>query len=206
MDNHFDQEATRWDQEERRVKMATAIADAMAGALQLGPDLDLLDFGAGTGLVSLKLHPQVRKVLAFDTSAGMLRALADKLAKEHIDNVEPIQGAAGDSAPKLPMVDVIVSSMALHHVRDIPALARAFKSALRPNGQLAIADLDPEGGQFHAEHGDVMHDGFDHDQLRALFAAAGFVDIAFRQACTVEKPSADGTSRQFKIFLMTARS
>ncbi len=71
---------------------------------------------------------------------------------------------------------------------------------------MAIADLDPEGGQFHSEHDDVMHDGFDHNQLREIFAAAGFLDIAFGEACTIEKPIADGTSRRFTIFLMTARS
>ncbi len=206
MNNRFDQEASRWDQEERRVKMAMAIADAMSGALQLGPDRDLLDFGAGTGLVSLKLQPHVRKVFAFDTSAGMLRTLGEKLAQNHIGNVELVQGTSGESSPKLPTVDIIVSSMALHHVRDTAALARAFKSALRPNGQVAIADLDPEGGQFHAEHADVMHDGFDHDQLRETFSAAGFRDIAFHEACTIEKPSADGSLRTFTIFLMTARS
>jgi SAM-dependent methyltransferase len=205
MNNRFDQEASQWDQEDRRVKMAAGIADAMSGVLQLGPDRDLLDFGAGTGLVSLKLQPHVRKVFAFDTSAGMLRALGDKVAQGHIGNVELVQGAPGESSPTLPAVDIIVSSMALHHVRDIPAIARAFKSALRPGGQLAIADLDPEGGQFHAEHGDVMHDGFDHDRLREIFAAAGFGDIAFREACAIEKPSADGSSRRFTIFLMTAR-
>lgn len=187
------------------MKMAAGIADAMSRALQLGADRELLDFGAGTGLVSLQLRAHVRKVFAFDTSAGMLRTLADKLAQHRIGNVELVQGTVGESSPTLPTVDIIVSSMALHHVRDIPAIARAFKSALRPGGQLAIADLDPEGGQFHAEHDDVVHEGFDHDQLRETFAAAGFADIAFREACVVEKPIADGASRRFTIFLMTAR-
>jgi tRNA (cmo5U34)-methyltransferase len=206
MDNRFDQEASRWDQQERRVKMAADIAHAMSGALQLGPDRDLLDFGAGTGLVTLKLQPHVRKVFAFDTSAGMLQALADKLAQGGIGNVELVQGTPGETTPRLPTVDIIVSSMALHHVRDIAAIARVFRSALRPGGQLAIADLDPEGGQFHTEHDDVMHDGFDHNHLQETFATAGFADIAFREACVAEKPIADGTSRRFTVFLMTARS
>jgi len=206
MDNRFDREASQWDQQERRVKMAADIAQAMSRALRLGPDRDLLDFGAGTGLVTLKLRPHVRKVFAFDTSAGMLRALGDKLAQDRIGNVELVQGTPGESSPRLPTVDVIVSSMALHHVRDIAAMARAFRSALRSGGQLAVADLDPEGGQFHTEHDDVMHDGFDHDQLRETFAAAGFADIVFGEATAVEKPVADGSSRRFTVFLMTARA
>jgi ubiquinone/menaquinone biosynthesis C-methylase UbiE len=204
MDNRFDQEASRWDQEQRRVQMAADIAAAMSRSLRLGPDRDLLDFGAGTGLVSLKLQSRVRKIFAFDTSAGMLRALGDKLAQAGIVNVELVQGTADDSSPRLPTVDVIVSSMALHHVRDIPAVARAFKSALCPGGQLAIADLEPEGGRFHPEHADVMHDGFAHDPLKEIFASAGFRDIAFSEACVVEKPTADGSMGRFPIFLLTA--
>jgi ubiquinone/menaquinone biosynthesis C-methylase UbiE len=176
----------------------------MSRSLRLGQDRDLLDFGAGTGLVSLKLQPLVRKVFAFDTSAGMLRALGDKVAQAGIHNLELVQGAADESSPRLPTVDIIVSSMALHHVRDISAIARAFKSALRPGGQLAVADLDPDGGKFHGGQADVMHDGFDHEWLRKIFAAAGFSNIAFSEACVAEKPTVDGGLGRFPIFLMTA--
>ena len=77
MDNRFDQQASQWDQQASRVKMAADIAEAMARALRLGSDRDLLDFGAGTGLVTLRFQPQVRKVFAFDTSVGMLRTLQE---------------------------------------------------------------------------------------------------------------------------------
>ena len=205
MDNRFDQQASQWDQQASRVKMAAEIAEAMARALRLGPDQDLLDFGAGTGLVTLRFQPQVRRVFAFDTSAGMLRALRDKLEQHGIDNVKIIHGAP-DATPVLPAVDIIVSSMTLHHVRDIPVLARAFKAALRPGGQLAIADLDLDGGLFHAEHAEVLHDGFDRGDLGGLLAAAGFSAVTFRDATVIEKPGADGIVRPFKVFLVTAQS
>jgi SAM-dependent methyltransferase len=87
---HIAQEA--WDQQEPRVKMAGAIAEAMSRSLRLGSDRDLLDFGTGTGLIALRLQPHVRKVFAFDTSVGMLRALGDKLSQNRITNVELAQG------------------------------------------------------------------------------------------------------------------
>jgi ubiquinone/menaquinone biosynthesis C-methylase UbiE len=62
MENRFDQLASQWDQQASRVKMATEIAEEMCRALRLVPDRDLLDFGAGTGLVTLRLQPHVRKV------------------------------------------------------------------------------------------------------------------------------------------------
>ncbi len=185
--------------------MAVAIAEAMSRSLRLGLDRDLLDFGTGTGLIALRLQPHVRKVFAFDTSAGMLRALGDKLTQRNITNVELVQGMPGETMPKLPEVDVIVSSMALHHVRDTLGLARAFKTALRRGGQLAIADLDPEGGLFHPDHTDVMHHGFDRQELAATLVAAGFSEIVFGDAYVMEKPIADGTLRPFTIFLVTAQ-
>lgn len=204
MDNRFDQQASQWDQQAARVKMAVDIADAMARALRLGSDRDLLDFGAGTGLVTLRLQPLVRRVYAFDTSAGMLRALQDKLVQGRIGNVEVMVGAA-EATPVLPAVDVIVSSMTLHHVRDIPGLARAFRAALRPGGQLALADLDLDGGLFHAEHADVLHNGFDRAELGGMLASAGFSAVEFRDATVIEKPGADGVVRPFSIFLATAQ-
>jgi ubiquinone/menaquinone biosynthesis C-methylase UbiE len=205
MNNRFDQEASQWDQQEPRVKMAVAIAEAMSRSLRLGSDRDLLDFGTGTGLIALRFQPHVRRVFAFDTSVGMLRALGDKLSQNRITNIELVQGLPSETMPKLPAVDIIVSSMALHHVRDILGLARAFKTALRRGGQLAIADLDPEGGLFHADHADVMHDGFDRKELAGILVAAGFSDIEFSDAYVMEKPIADGTLRPFTIFLVTAQ-
>jgi ubiquinone/menaquinone biosynthesis C-methylase UbiE len=205
MENRFDQQASQWDQQDTRVKMASEIAQAMAQVLELSPERDLLDFGAGTGLVTLQLQPRVRKVYAFDTSKGMLRALQEKLAQNHIGNVEVLAGDP-DATPVLPAVDIIVSSMTLHHVRDIPALARAFRAALRPGGQLAIADLDLDGGLFHAEHADVLHNGFDRGALGEELADAGFASVEFRDATSVTKPGADGVVRPFSIFLVTARA
>ncbi len=205
MSNRFDQQAGQWDQQDARVKMATEIAQAMVQTLRLSRDRDLLDFGAGTGLVTLKLQPRVRKVYAFDTSTGMLQALQDKLVHNRIDNVELLAGAP-DTTPVLPTVDVIVSSMTLHHVRDIPAMVRACRAALRPGGQLAIADLDLDGGLFHAEHADVMHNGFDRKDLGTILVDAGFSAVDFRDATTITKPGADGVIRPFSVFLATAQA
>ena len=76
MNNRFDQEASQWDQQDRRVKMAAGIADAMSGVLQLGPARDLLDFGAGTGLVSLKLQPRCPEIDQHDAVLHRLVEIA----------------------------------------------------------------------------------------------------------------------------------
>ena len=76
---------------------------------------------------------------------------------------------------------------------------------MRPGGQLAIADLDLDGGLFHPDHADVLHDGFDRGELGAILTTAGFAAVEFRDATVIEKTGADGIVRPFSIFLVTAR-
>lgn len=203
MSNRFDLEAASWDANEPRRMLSQGVAEVMLRSLELESGHELLDFGAGTGLVALRLRPYVRRVFAFDTSEGMLSSLKEKLARSQYTNVEVLMGSPS-GMPTLPNVDVIVSSMTLHHIADIAALARTFRAALRPGGQIAVADLDPEGGLFHGKQADVMHDGFERDELGRIFSDAGFVGVKFEDAYRLERPIADGTTRSFMIFLMTA--
>jgi cyclopropane fatty-acyl-phospholipid synthase-like methyltransferase len=98
-------------------------------------------------------------------------------------------------------VDGIVSAMALHHVEDTGALARAFREHVKPGGFLALADLDTEDGSFHAPGTEgVCHFGFDRGDLGGELRAAGFEDVEFRTAVEISRES--GT---YPIFLVTAR-
>jgi tRNA (cmo5U34)-methyltransferase len=205
MKTHFDQAAKGWDQDPQRVRMAESIAEAMIQRLQLRPDQVLLDYGAGTGLIALKLLPFVRKVVAVDTSQGMLDVLGEKLAKQKVANVEFLKGSVENTTVRFPAVDVIVSSMALHHVQDTEAAANVFWAALRPGGQMAIADLDEEDGAFHTESNAAMHKGFNRLEFQKIFAGAGFEDIRFHEAYALVKPLKNGKEKTFPIFLMTAR-
>ena len=54
----FDQAAPTWDAETRRVLLARDVTDAVAKRCGLPAELDVLDFGCGTGLVSLGLRPE----------------------------------------------------------------------------------------------------------------------------------------------------
>ena len=97
-------------------------------------------------------------------------------------------------------VDLIVSAMAMHHVRDTGRLLQAFAEHLKPAGRIALADLDAEDGSFHPpDTTGVYHHGFDRDALREQLEHHGFSDITFSTALHVER---DG--RRYPIFLLTA--
>lgn len=203
MSGQFDRKtAAAWDEKPQRVHLARTVARTMIRALRPKPGWTVLDYGAGTGLVSLEFAPLVRTVLAADASEDMLAVLRDKLARLNLTTVRPLRWTAGRPLPELPRPDAVVSSMVLHHVADVPGLVRTFRELLPRDGRVAVADLDPDGGQFHSELR-AEHDGFERAALARVFREAGFTDLTFVTAAEVNKPGADGVNRAFSVFLLT---
>ena len=202
---NFDQEAANWDQVPGRVKVAQDIAQTMIREISLTPDMDVLDFGCGTGLLTLALRPFVRSITGVDSSPGMLDVFKTKIKEQNLNNVkaEYIDLDKGDILTG--SYHVIVSSMTLHHIKNITPLLKQFYSILLPSGQLAIADLDLDDGKFHSNNEGVFHFGFDRNELLRILIDIGFLDVQHLTAAQIEKPVDDGKSRLFTIFLITAR-
>ena len=197
----FDERAQTWDEEPRRVQLAADVFAALARAIPLRTDMAALDYGCGTGLVTLALAARVQRVLAVDSSAGMLAVLAKKAPAAGIANVEPLRADfATEPLPPGPF-DLVASAMTLHHVADVETLVRKFYALLAPGGFLALADLDAEDGSFHGANAPgVHHLGFDRAELAAKLEAAGFADVRFAAAARSEK-----NGRAYTVFLAAAR-
>jgi ubiquinone/menaquinone biosynthesis C-methylase UbiE len=201
----FDSAAANWDEKPARVQLAGDVAAAIMQQVALQPDMEVLDFGCGTGLLTLRLAPLVKSVTGVDSSRGMLDVLAAKIARQNVGNVRALllDLEAGDALPDT--YDLIVSSMTLHHIREIGPLLDRFYQALTPGGRLCLCDLDLDDGLFHDDNQGVFHSGFDRTSLRQALAAAGFEDIQDTTAAEVTKPTRLGELRRFTIFLMTGR-
>ncbi len=201
----FDQEAANWDQESRRVQLAADLYRAMSEAVVLTSSMEVLDFGCGTGLVTLQLSAQAGRVTGVDSSQGMLDVLDGKIQSCQVVNVTTrrVDLEGGDVLDGC--YDLVVSTMTLHHVRDVPALLAQFAAVLKTGGHLCLADLDPENGAFHDNKDGVFHDGFDRGRLRDLLSKEGFADIGDKTAAEVVKPDTNGQMKVFTVFLITAR-
>ena len=202
---NFDEQAASWDKNPGRVRLANDIADAVSHEEILAPAMDVLEFGCGTGLLTLRLHPLVHSVTAVDSSPGMLGVLATKIENQGLSNIR-LQLLDSEKT-NLPdgCYHLVLCSMTLHHIRQIEPLLLEFYRVTNPDGYLCIADLDLDDGQFHGENDTVFHNGFNRATLRSLLERTGFADIRDRMAATVKKPAGDGRLRSFGVFLITAR-
>ncbi|RQW88432.1 MAG: class I SAM-dependent methyltransferase [Geobacter sp.] len=201
----FNEAASSWDEEPRRVRLAFEVAEALKREVVISSAMDVLDYGCGTGLVTLCLQPLVRSITGADTSDGMLEILRGKVAGQGLTNVKMVLLDPDRESFPAESFDLLVSSMMLHHVDDPVKLLNDFYRMLRPGGALAVADLDAEDGSFHGHGLSAAHSGFDRDRMRAMLEEAGFRETRAVTASMVEKTDDRKIVRTYTVFLMTAR-
>jgi len=201
----FDKRAESWDQKTGRVKLARDVASAIIEEIDLSRDADVLDFGCGTGLLTLQLQPLVHSITGVDSSHGMLDVLNSKIKEQKLTNVktEFVDTEKGDVLKGI--YHLVVSSMTFHHIQNLEILFEQFYKCLLPGGYLCIADLDSDKGKFHSDNTGVFHFGFDRALMRKLFIQHGFQDVKELTAARVVKDLPDGQPTEFTVFLMTAR-
>jgi len=201
--NYFDLNAATWDADPAKQSRALAVGKAIQGQIALSPQMQALEYGCGTGLLSFALQPQLGKITLADSSEGMLAVLNEKIAANGITNMR---------ATKLDLVTdplppdryaLIYTLMTCHHIADTDGLLRSLYALLAPSGYLCIADLDAEDGSFHGQGFDG-HNGFDRRELAAKAEAAGFEQVGFTTAFSMTKGEG-AAQREYPVFLMVAR-
>ena len=197
MSDHFKEKAENWDVDEMVKSLSSAIGSSILEKTELDDNMDVMDFGAGTGLISYHVAPFVNKIVAVDISEAMLSKLAAK--PELQGKIETICQDIVDM-PLTAQFDLIMSAMAMHHVKDTDKLIQTFSDHLTSGGVLALADLDKEDGSFHpADTEGVFHSGFERDMLKVLLESHSFKDVHFTTAHTVVKEG-----KEYPIFLVIA--
>ncbi len=204
--SRFDARAAEWDANPARVALARAVVGAVRAAVPLRADMRVMDFGAGTGLVSLGLLAEVGEVTAVDASGEMLRVLGEKVKALGIANLHTLHCDIAQAELPPGRFDGIVSSMVLHHLPAVTQVLRRLRPALRPGGWIALADLDTEDGTFHADPAGIFHHGFERATVCRWLEEAGFSDTSSREAYRLTRPAADGASRTYPVFLVTGRA
>lgn len=197
----FSKAATTWDKKPRRVELAEKISTAIS-QLPLHKDMQAMEFGCGTGLVSLALAPKLRSLTAIDRAEGMLEVLQKKIDTQQLTNMQCCNADifADDFSKRY---DLIFCSMTLHHLPDAEKALQRFATLLNPGGYLAVADLVSEDGSFHDPSvEDVYYNGFDTEALKTILAPHEMVELHSSIAHTIHKET---NGRDYPVFLLTGR-
>ena len=198
--DYFAHKADVYENNAKRVSNVQNIADGILKNITYSKDMHILDFGSGTGLLTQEIAPYVGNITAVDMSTAMnavLRAKTDgfpcplevlelDITKEKHDHIANLDG--------------IISSMTIHHVKDIEDLFRKFYDMLNENGTIGLADLETEDGSFHTDDTGVHHFGFDKEWFLAVAKKVGFKELKIETISVASKPHGD-----FPIFLLTGR-
>ncbi|NTU91571.1 MAG: class I SAM-dependent methyltransferase [Chlorobiaceae bacterium] len=203
----FDSKASEWDANAVRAALADAVSRAILAHMPVSRPEKALEFGCGTGLVTLRVAPGCGSLTAVDTSREMLRVLSEKIAAGNITNISPLflDLTQPDAASRIEgSFDFVFSSMTLHHIPDTRSFIAQLYGHMAPGGTLAIADLDTEDGMFHDDVTEKVHYGFDRDELKNLMESAGFTNVSFITAHMIEKKNRAGQRAYYPVFLVTA--
>lgn len=196
--DYFGQKAGTYETDGNRVSNVDNIANAILERVRLDRGMHVMDFGSGTGLLLERIAPFVRKISAVDISKSMNAQLARKRDSLRCElDILEIDLASQNLTAKF---DVIISSMAMHHVQDTEAMFLKFYDLLNDEGIIAISDLDSEDGSFHTDDMGVHHCGFDREVIAAAARRARFRDVELADASVVQKPQGS-----FPVFLLTAK-
>ena len=195
--DHFKDKAENWDNGAVQKSTPVAIFDAIQKKFSLTKEMEIMDFGVGTGLLGFLVAKKVKQVYGVDMSPSMLAKLKEKNTPECF--IEPIEQDIVKEPLSL-VFDGIVSSMTLHHVENLEAFFRSIYKNLHKGGFIAIADLEKEDGTFHSDNTGVYHFGFEAEELVQVVKKCGFKDVTIENVTTISKPQ-----RDFGVFLLSAR-
>lgn len=197
--NDFDDQAASWDDDPAKIERAAAVADVIASTIELDGSERLLEYGAGTGLVTRALQDSVGPLTMADTSSGMRDVMLAKVADGAIRDGRVWDVDLAVSPAPDEQFDLIVTVLTLHHIHEVSTVLACFATLLDLDGRLCVVDLDHEDGSFHGAEADVHH-GFRRDEMADLLTEAGFASIEFHDCHHVDRHD-----KKFPMFLAVAR-
>src|SRR5712691_1452909 len=119
------------------------VTAAVLAAGTINPGSQVLDIGCGAGPLCVPLAEQGARVLAIDASQVMIAKLEEQAEQRGLPGLECLATPIERLSLPAECVDLIVSSYALHYLRDMDKgrLVAAAYYWLKPGGMFILADM-----------------------------------------------------------------
>ncbi len=163
MKHDFNHKAETFDSP-KNIFLANLVCQAVEKQIDLLSDKEILDFGGGTGLLTLPLSKQAKSVTLVDISEKMLEQARLKAEQQDIKNIQFLEQDLLAN-PLEQEFDLIVVCRVLHHMPDLDAALSLFHQHLKEDGQLLIADFTKA---------EANHHGFELTELEKQLIEHGF--------------------------------
>lgn len=169
-----------------------------AAVSSLIPPLDVVDFGCGTGVLTVELARWARHVTAIDRSGSALSKAKSEANRLGLKNISFLE--ADLHALPLPSssADLVVVSQSLHHVDSIELVLEEGARLLKPDGHMVVLELLPHTEDWVQARLGHQHLGFEPEAVRKAMRAVGI------DAQEIFLAPRD-TSSPFKAFLLTGK-
>ena len=166
MKHDFNHKAETFDSP-KNIFLANLVCQAVEKQIDLLSDKEILDFGGGTGLLTLPLAKQAKSVTLVDISEKMLEQARLKAERQDIKNIHFLEQDLLEKTLEKEF-DLIVVCRVLHHMPDLDVALSLFHQHLKEDGQLLIADFTKA---------EANHHGFELTELEKQLIEHGFSSV-----------------------------
>ncbi len=152
---------------------------AQSAALAMLPRTTVLaDLGCGTGQLTAEAAAHVRRVIAVDNSAAMLKAARGRTAD--LSNVQVRHGDLRAIPIEDGVCDAAAALLVLTYVQDAPKAVAEMARILSPGGRAVVVDLLAHDREDFARDLGQQRLGFSPEEMTAMLRNAGLTGATLR--------------------------
>lgn len=136
----FAQKVKFLDSPERRGDLPP---EKLLDMLPIKKENNILDLGAGTGYLAIPAAKMVEGlVYALDLDPKMLEVIHSKTKDENITNVHAIKGNIDDIPLSDDSIDIVLASLVLHEMKNLPQSLQQIKKVLKEEGYFVCVEFE----------------------------------------------------------------
>lgn len=160
------------------------------------PPLDVVDFGCGTGVLTVAMAQWAKSVTAIDHNEDVLEQAKQRARNARLKNVSFLRADLHELSLPAGKKDLVVLSQSLHHTDRPEAVLKEAARILEPGGKIIVLELLPHDEKWVLDRLGHKHLGFEPDALQASLEKLKFRNIQR------ELHARNGDS-PFRVFLLT---